>query len=93
MQFLHKWEVREFYLNIQIQEDGSFVTSVRDFSFKVDEDSLSEILQVKKSGIRTVVNKSSSKAFLGEVGKLKNLSYSVVSKKLLKGQYNYILNL
>lgn len=46
--FLHEWKVREFYLNLKIQEDGGFVTNVRDISFRVYEDSLNEILKVKK---------------------------------------------
>lgn len=77
--------MREFYLILNIQEDGGFVINVRDISFRVDEDSLSEILQVKKVGIKTIVDKSPSKSFLEEAGKLKNLNPSFVSKKLLKG--------
>lgn len=48
MPFFHEWEVREFYLNIKIQEDGGLITSVKDIFFRVHEDSLSEILQVLK---------------------------------------------
>lgn len=85
--FLHEWEVREFYLNIKIQENGGFITNVRNISFRVDEYSLYEILKVKKAGIRTIVDKSPLKSFLEEAGKLKNLKPSAVSMKLLKGQY------
>lgn len=74
-------------MNINIQEDRGFITSVRDISFRVDEDSLSEILQVKKTGIKTIVDKYASKSFFENAGKLKNLNPSTIFKKLLKGQY------
>lgn len=44
-------------------------------------------MQVKKATIKSVVNKSLSKNFLEEAGKLKKLNPLVVSKKTLKGQY------
>lgn len=84
---LHKWEVREFYLNLKIHKDGGFVTSVREISFRVDEEILSDILKVNRKGIRTVVDKSPTKNFLEEARKMKNLNLSAVSKKFLKGQY------
>lgn len=46
--FLHEWEVKGFQLNMEIQENGSFITKVGELSVNVDEDSLSKILQVKK---------------------------------------------
>lgn len=46
--FLHKWEVHEYYLNLEIQEDGGFVTSVRDISFRVDKVILGIIMNVQR---------------------------------------------
>lgn len=79
--------MREFYLNLEIQKDKGFVTSVRDISFQVDEEVLGDILKVPMKGIKTIVDKSPSKNFLEKDGKLKNLNPSAVSKKLFKGQY------
>lgn len=42
---------------------------------------------MRTEGINIVVDKSPSNYFLEKVGKLRNLTSSVVSKKLLKGQY------
>lgn len=64
MPFLHEMKVREFSLNIKIQEDDGFITNVRDISFRIDEDSLSEILKVKKGGIIIVIDKSPFEEFL-----------------------------
>lgn len=62
--FLHEWEVCEFYLNLEIQEDGGFVISVRDISFRVDEEVLRTILKVKRQGINTMIDKSPTRNFL-----------------------------
>lgn len=80
-------EVREFHLNLEIQEDSGFVTNVRDISIKVDEGMLQEVFQVRTEEIRTVVDKCLSKYFLEEASKLRNLTSSAVSKNLLKGEY------
>lgn len=72
---------------MEIQEDGGFITKVREISFRVDEASLSKILQVKKAGIKSIVDISPSKSFSEKGGNLKKLNPSVISKKLIKGQY------
>lgn len=72
---------------MQLQDNESFITNIRDIPFKVDEENLGEILHVRRSGIRTMVNKSPTKGFLEEASKFKTLNPAAICKKLLKGQY------
>lgn len=81
--YVFEWSVPFLH---DLGEQG-FIINLRKISFRVDKVSLSEILQVKKATIKSVVNKSLSKNFLEEAGKLKKLNPLVVSKKPLKGQY------
>ena len=47
---LYEEEVREFYYNIQFNEDGSILIRVNDIAVHLDEGLLSKILRVPKEG-------------------------------------------
>lgn len=84
---MHEWEVRQFYYNIEFLEDGSFNTSIGNITFWIDEKVLGNILKVERKGIGSVQDHAPAKRFIVEVGKLLNFSFTGISKKFLKGQY------
>ena len=59
--------MREFYYNIQFQEDGSVHTRVNDIAVHRGEFLLGKILKVPRDGIRSVIGKICSIEFVALV--------------------------
>ncbi|KAH0739679.1 hypothetical protein KY290_038384 [Solanum tuberosum] len=80
-------KVREFYYNIEFEEDGSINTRVGDKRLHLTEDLLGKILEVLREGTRSVVRKTCSVEFVKECFKIPNTRRAGIQKKLMKGKY------
>lgn len=80
---LYEWEVRQFYYNLELIEDGGFDTSAGDMSFHMTEKVLGEILKVDREGIRSVNDYAPTRNFIMEARTLPK-SGANVFKKILK---------
>lgn len=84
---LHEEEVREFYYNIEFNDDESINTRVGDVSAYLDEDLLGNILGVPREGIRSVVGRTCFVEFVKEYSKIPTTRCVGLPKKLMKGEY------
>ncbi|KAH0765633.1 hypothetical protein KY285_001504 [Solanum tuberosum] len=87
---LHEEELREFYYNIEFEEDGSINTRVGDKSLHLTEDLLGKILEVLREGTRFVVGKTCTEEFVKECSKIPNTRRAGIQKKLMKGEYQLL---
>lgn len=74
-------------MNIEIQEDERFVTTMRDISFRLDEQVLWTILKVDRKGVLTMIDRFPAKGFLRMSSKVPNMNTSTIVKKLLNSPY------
>lgn len=87
---LYESQVRVFYYNDVIENDGSLTTKVSERKLLLNEEVLSKVLRMPKEGIRLVVGKPCSKHFMEICRKMQNLNNIDVPKKFLKGGYQLI---
>ncbi|KAH0664993.1 hypothetical protein KY285_026199 [Solanum tuberosum] len=81
---LHDEEVREFYYNIEFEENGSINTRVRDKRLHLTEDLLGQILEVPREGTRSIIGKTCTLEFVKECSKITNTRRARIQKKLMK---------
>ena len=82
--------MREFYYNIQFQEDGSVNTRVKDIVVHLDETLLGKILRVPRDGTRFVVGKTCSVEFVTLCSKLPTTKCAGLFKKVMKSEYQLV---
>ncbi|KAG5605063.1 hypothetical protein H5410_026555 [Solanum commersonii] len=87
---LHEEEVREFYYNIEFEEDGSINTRVGDKNLHLTEDLLGQILEIPREGTRSVIGKTCTEEFVKECSKIPNTRRAGIQKKLMKGEYQLL---
>ena len=83
----HEEKVREFYYNIQFQEDGSVHTRVNDIAVHLDEFLLSKILRVPRQGTRSVIRKTCSIEFVLLVSKIPKTKVAGGFNRVMKREY------
>ena len=89
---LHEEEVREFYYNIQFQENGSVNTKVNDIVIHPDKNLLGKILRVPRHGTRSVVGKTCSVEFVTLCSKLPTTKCAGLFKKVMKSEYQLVFD-
>ncbi|WMV09722.1 hypothetical protein MTR67_003107 [Solanum verrucosum] len=87
---MHEDQVREFYYNVEFNEDGSLHTLVGDKRIHLNEELLGVILEVPREGIRSVAGKLCTKHFSNECSKLPDMHCAGIQKKLMKGEYQLL---
>ncbi|KAG5568671.1 hypothetical protein H5410_064314 [Solanum commersonii] len=75
---MHEDQVREFYYNMEFNEDEILHTMVGDKRVHLNEKILWEILEVPREGIISVVGKLCTKHFANECSKLSDMHRQVV---------------
>ena len=86
----HEEEVREFYYNIQFQEDGSVNTRVNDIVVHLDETLLGKILRVPRDDTRSIVGKTCFVEFVPLCSKLPTTKCAGLFKKVMKSEYQLV---
>ena len=82
--------MREFYYNIQFQEEGSVNTRVNDIVVHLDETLLGKILRVPRDGTMFVVGKTCSIEFVTLCSKLPTTKCAWLFKKVMKSEYQLV---
>lgn len=85
--YIYESEVRNFYYNANIENDGSLSTKVGERRLCLYEEVLSEILKVPREGIRSAIGKTYSKNYIKICRKMPNLNTFYVPKKFPKEGY------
>ncbi|KAH0764937.1 hypothetical protein KY285_000808 [Solanum tuberosum] len=83
---MHEDQVREFYYNVEFNEDGSLHTMVGDKRVHLNEKMLWEILEVPREGIIFVIRKLCTKHFANECSKLSDMHRTLVECECIEGQ-------
>lgn len=87
---MHEDQVREFYYNLEFNDDGSIHTLVADKRIHLNNELLGEILEVPREGIKSVACKLCTKHFSNECSKLPDMHHACIKKKLIKGEYQLL---
>ncbi|KAK4734070.1 hypothetical protein R3W88_008331 [Solanum pinnatisectum] len=87
---MHEDQVREFYYNVEFNENGSLHMMVEDKKLHLNEELLGEILEVPREGIRSTIGKLYTKHFSTECSKLSDMHRVGIQKKLMKGEYQLL---
>ncbi|KAH0740924.1 hypothetical protein KY290_033967 [Solanum tuberosum] len=89
---MHEDQVREFYYNVEFNENGSLHTLVGDKRVQLNEELLGEILEVHIEGIISVAGKHCAQHFANECSKLPDMHCAGIQKKLMKGEYQLLFD-
>ncbi|KAH0633531.1 hypothetical protein KY284_036317 [Solanum tuberosum] len=88
--YLHEPEVREFYYNTELLEDGGIKTTVNNIKIFLDEESLGIILGVPMKEIRPIADCKPSSEFPKLATKRGDIKRAGLPKKFLKGEYQLL---
>ncbi|KAG5584665.1 hypothetical protein H5410_045099 [Solanum commersonii] len=84
--YLHEPEVREFFYNMELLEDGGMLTTVKEVGIYLGEVTLGIILGVPVKGIRSIEGCKPSGGFTVQATKRREIKLTGLPKKLLKGE-------
>lgn len=84
---LYEMDVRDFYYNMEITQDGSINSPVNGELIHLNEEILGSYMKVSIEGIKSVAGKQASPSFIDEISKIPNSNKTSVAKKFLKGVY------